>query len=308
MTSLFTIQSLTAEDTAIALGNTGLGIFPLIMIIAGSLPILYLGNKIATSDAKTFIDINFSTNILALKLFGSKKNLLYTFGVSAILGTITGLCEELSFRALGLPILARRFGEAGDPNILLGLLASSLVFGLAHWSIGGSWKDNAVVVPLQILTGFWFGILYVLSGFNLLVPAGVHAIYDAYTLIDAHRTSTSQLQYAQERSSSAKFLPIGQTDEGNMQERIIQNSRLIFYLADTSRDGILQLAEIRAAIQQLGYRPDDSLLVSLFKQADNNSDDALDLDEWNVFVELLRQQPAAAIMPAEKKQRLLGFR
>ncbi|EKX43293.1 hypothetical protein GUITHDRAFT_110708 [Guillardia theta CCMP2712] len=302
VTSLFTIQTLQYEDTITALGNAGVGILPLILIVLGSFPILFLGNKISTSESKAFIDINFSTNILALKLFGSKENIPFAFGVSSVLGAITGLCEELSFRALGLPILAKRLGEAGDPNVLLGLLASSLVFGLAHWSIGGSWKDNSVVVPLQILTGLWFGVLYILSGYNFLVrpsglpsvivPAGVHAIYDAYTLIDAHLASTSQLKYAQARSSSAKFLPIGPADASSTRERIQQNSRLIFYLADTSRDGILQLPEIRAAIQQLGYRPDETLLLSLFQQADRNQDGALDL----------------TIMPAEKKQRLLGFR
>uniref|UniRef100_A0A7S4NY07 CAAX prenyl protease 2/Lysostaphin resistance protein A-like domain-containing protein n=1 Tax=Guillardia theta TaxID=55529 RepID=A0A7S4NY07_GUITH len=194
VTSLFTIQTLQYEDTITALGNAGVGILPLILIVLGSFPILFLGNKISTSESKAFIDINFSTNILALKLFGSKENIPFAFGVSSVLGAITGLCEELSFRALGLPILAKRLGEAGDPNVLLGLLASSLVFGLAHWSIGGSWKDNSVVVPLQILTGLWFGVLYILSGYNFLVPAGVHAIYDAYTLIDAHLASTSQLK------------------------------------------------------------------------------------------------------------------
>ena len=80
VTSLFTIQTLQYEDTITALGNAGVGILPLILIVLGSFPILFLGNKISTSESKAFIDINFSTNILALKLFGSKENIPFAFG------------------------------------------------------------------------------------------------------------------------------------------------------------------------------------------------------------------------------------
>ena len=87
-----------------------------------------------------------------------------------------------------MPLTADRLGlDMSSPaGILAVLLISSISFGLGHWSFGGSTRDNLITSALQTCTGLYLGICYLAAGGNLLVPAVAHAIYDAFTLLEAH--------------------------------------------------------------------------------------------------------------------------
>lgn len=94
--------------------------------------------------------------------------LLYACGWLDLLylGLLAGITEEILFRGLLQPLLEAHWGW------LAGLLASNLVFALAHF-----------VTPLYALlaglTGLYLGLaLDFGAGRNLLTPVFIHALYD----------------------------------------------------------------------------------------------------------------------------------
>ena len=82
-------------------------------------------------------------------------------------GYISGMLEELAFRAILLRIFARMFGP------LTALLLSALCFGLAHLSYV-SWLDAVLIV---LNAGLAAGLLYMMTG-SLWTSVGMHIGYD----------------------------------------------------------------------------------------------------------------------------------
>ena len=80
---------------------------------------------------------------------------------------ISAVLEELAFRAILLRIFARIWG------VRIGLILSSILFGLAHFS-HGSWL---AVLAIVINGGIAMGLLYVITG-NLWMSIGMHLGYD----------------------------------------------------------------------------------------------------------------------------------
>ena len=62
-------------------------------------------------------DLNYSTDVLVLGLLGKDRNIVPATVVSCGISALTGVCEELSFRAVLLPILASRLGTGGVPDV-----------------------------------------------------------------------------------------------------------------------------------------------------------------------------------------------
>jgi uncharacterized protein len=86
----------------------------------------------------------------------------------AVLSLAAGVGEEVLFRGVIQPLLAHRFGPA------VGLIASSLLFGLVH-------AITPTYVVLAGLIGVYLGLLF-MAGDNLLIPIVVHALYDFLAL------------------------------------------------------------------------------------------------------------------------------
>lgn len=80
---------------------------------------------------------------------------------------IAPVAEEILFRGIALPVLARQFG----PWPALGL--SSLVFALVHFNLGAT-------PPLFVL-GLVFGLAYFYTG-SLTVPMVMHAIVNSVSI------------------------------------------------------------------------------------------------------------------------------
>jgi uncharacterized protein len=81
---------------------------------------------------------------------------------------LAGLGEELLFRGVLQPVLARWLGVAG------GLVVSNVLFGLLHPLI---WT----YIVLSFLLGLYLGALGLWSG-NLLVVIVAHGLYDFLAL------------------------------------------------------------------------------------------------------------------------------
>jgi len=87
--------------------------------------------------------------------------------------TTAGVCEETLFRGFLLQYL---HVVPWTLNLTLALFLSSLIFGLNHLYGGVSGVIGSA------LTGFLFGLLFILTG-NLLLPMIVHAILDLRMLV-----------------------------------------------------------------------------------------------------------------------------
>ncbi len=86
--------------------------------------------------------------------------------------TLAGLGEEMFFRGLLQDGLGTWIG--GTTGIVVGILVSALIFGLAHWI------TNTYAV-LTFFMGLYFSLLFLATG-NLLAPIIAHALYDYYVI------------------------------------------------------------------------------------------------------------------------------
>jgi membrane protease YdiL (CAAX protease family) len=90
-----------------------------------------------------------------------------------------GVYEEVLFRLLLLTAIRAVVGMVGLPGIpgsILALLASSVLFSLAHHAGPFGQAFELKVFVFRMLAGTYFGIIYLLRGFG--VTAGTHACYD----------------------------------------------------------------------------------------------------------------------------------
>ena len=91
----------------------------------------------------------------------------------AALSIFAGVGEELLFRGLIQEGLRQRIG--GDAGTYVGLAASAIVFGLAHYIT----RTYAI---LAAIVGVYLGLLLLVCD-NLLVPIATHAVYDFVALL-----------------------------------------------------------------------------------------------------------------------------
>jgi membrane protease YdiL (CAAX protease family) len=94
------------------------------------------------------------------------------FSVAAI-GIFPAVCEEILFRGVVLPSLARGLGAIGA------VLASALMFGLIHLDFASD-GPAFTRIPFAILVGVGLGLLRVRTG-SLLPPILGHAVLNTIT-------------------------------------------------------------------------------------------------------------------------------
>jgi membrane protease YdiL (CAAX protease family) len=90
-----------------------------------------------------------------------------------------GIYEELLFRLIllsGLWWLLRYFWTASWKSLATAMLASSLLFALAHYIGPGGEEVKGFSLVFRFLAGVFFGVVFVYRGFG--IAAGSHALYD----------------------------------------------------------------------------------------------------------------------------------
>ena len=92
-----------------------------------------------------------------------------------VISICAGVGEELLFRGWMMPWMSGGSEETWSLGTVVGLLGSSLAFGLVH-------PITKLYVVLASLMGVYFGLLVIFSG-NLLIAIVAHAVYDAVQLI-----------------------------------------------------------------------------------------------------------------------------
>jgi len=253
--------------------------------VAGALLLISVSRLVETAETPTVADLNLSTNMLVLRLFGDKPQPFTAFAVSSLLGSLTGLAEETTFRGEVLPQLANQF-----QSLPVGIALSTLLFAVLHVNPLGLLKgrqaalDAAVLVAYQLVTGSVFCGLFLLTH-NLAVPIISHAIFDGYVFLGTHLVVTTQMEYAQNQA----LMPVAadRVEAKWRRERgdeFLMECKETFYLADSNRDGVLSRQELRIALYSYGIRltPDESETVARTADADDSG--TIDFPEFLEFV------------------------
>ncbi len=98
-------------------------------------------------------------------------------GWIVIAWTTAGFGEEIIWRGFYMKQIARLFGEQYSSSWVIGLVLSSIGFGLAHFhqGLGGMLGGG--------FTGLVYGIFYLVSGRNLWVTIIAHGLTGTFTFI-----------------------------------------------------------------------------------------------------------------------------
>jgi membrane protease YdiL (CAAX protease family) len=101
-------------------------------------------------------------------------------GLRSVVGPLgAGIYEELLFRLILLSALwwlLRYFWTTSWKSLAAAVLASSLLFALAHYIGPGGEEVKGFSFVFRFLAGVFFGVIFVYRGFG--IAAGSHALYD----------------------------------------------------------------------------------------------------------------------------------
>ena len=138
---------------------------PAILVgVAASLPMLAGLAAIVKSRWGWCVSLRRVVDELVVPLFAG-----CSVGQLALLSLVAGFAEELLFRGL----IQAELGNWLSP--VIGLVAASLLFGLAH-------PITVAYAAVVTIAGFYLGGLWLWSG-NLLIPIVTHAVYDFVALV-----------------------------------------------------------------------------------------------------------------------------
>jgi len=253
-----------------------------------------------------------------LRLLG-KKSILATAAVVALgLGLVTGVVEELFFRGILIPRIYAT--PVGHEDLLVSSAVSSLIFGLGHVNFlailsnrkitsGASslalvgfcfplltppsslLPDTGVIFGLQTILGLYFAFLFtVLPEPNLIPPIVAHTLYDAYTLYSVHARLTGQSEYAASQLEKAPDLqddPRVLSAIAKYGESFVEDTRAVFYIMDTNRDGSVDRRELKVGLYAYGLDLDDKFEAT-FLRLDADASGSLDLAEFVDLIQDLR--------------------
>ena len=129
----------------------------------------YFNNKILPNSFYNYLQKQQEFNISLQEKFVGKSFLNFTFNIF-LLAVIPAIGEELFFRALIQKIFKGIF-----KNYILGIVITSLIFGLLHFQI-----DNLIAI---IFASIIFGFIYEKSE-NILLTIILHFCFNLFALIN----------------------------------------------------------------------------------------------------------------------------
>ena len=250
---------LTNGDGRALLSATQFDPTSLVVGAAGGLAVIAVGRFIEKSPNPLFAELNLSTNMLVLRLFGPKPQPILAGLVSLGVATLVALTEETVFRGVVTSRLAENLGA------LPGAGCAILLFALGHINPLALGKETLLLFALQVFTGTSFTLLAFATG-GLAAPIVAHCLYDWYTFYESHLAVTGQMEYS--------------VEEGGRDDALKREFRFI----DTNRDGKISPDELRIALFSFGIKTDDATAQATFAAADTDSSGDVSFDEFARFV------------------------
>lgn len=254
---------------------------------------------------RAFANVNFSTIVMSLTLFGRRSAPPPEFVpleqrgtqfvttqssdaalMSLYLSIVTGFCEETVFRRELPALLVQLTGG----NVSLALLGQALLFGLGHGNPGSPAAENAIVMGLQTFNGLGFGLLYVASGGDIVPCILAHALYDFVTFFKTWMDANGQIEY----SETMFRKPLPPDEERKLQQliraaaagknvdpRVYPTIKRLFYTFDFDKNESLSLSEVRKgiaymALERAGTPPPQEQVDALFRAVVQARDPTID--------------------------------
>jgi Type II CAAX prenyl endopeptidase Rce1-like len=239
--------------------------------------------------------VNFSTIVMVMTLFGRRRpppeeflppsyGSVQTFPITSpadaaiqsfLMSSVTGLCEETVFRQFVPSVIA---ATTGHPS--WAFVGQALLFGLGHSNPKSPPSENAIVVGLQVINGLGFGLVYLLSGGDIVPCVVAHAFYDFVTFFATWASANGQLEYAermyQEPLSIEQERQVQELLRGARQQRLdpklYRAIKRLFYTFDFDKNKTLSLSEVRKgvaymALERAGTPPPQQQVDQLFLAA-----------------------------------------
>ncbi|CAM9829399.1 unnamed protein product [Pylaiella littoralis] len=257
----------------------------------GALPIFLVSVLLEKSGVDFFRKIDQDTKLYVVQVFGAERNWPVVSSWALVLAANAGFFEELLFRGVIQQGLSGVIG--GVPALVI----TSLLFGLAHSPVPGASSFT------EACYGANFGLLYMMSGGNILVPSVAHVVYDLLTFLEVHQRATAQLkstlegklpQKQQERQNVASVVK-----KFNLSQKFVDMSYGIFQQLDLDKNGAIDLKELQLGLRTFGKFASAEETRQIMEQADLDSNNALTFDEW---VRLLAMNYSALLQPKAGKQ------
>ena len=278
--------------------------------LLGGLPLIAVSRQVESSELYLVSGLNLSTNMAVLRLLGSTPQPILALLLSLAISSLTGLVEETTFRGQILPALTNNVAHG---NLWIGAMLSTFVFAILHTNPAAllptfgtnnnnnnndAFVDNLVLLMFQFINGAWFTTLYVVSGYNLVIPIVAHTLYDTYTFYKTHMVDVAgQMEYARQQRQSKNInhginnnnnninnSPIEQKWINAKGNEFVDQATEAFYLMDTNRDGALSIKELKIALYSYGIRLSPTQWHQVKGSVDIDGSGDVDLDEFLEFM------------------------
>lgn len=282
-------------------------IFRLIQGCLASMPMIAVGHAIKNSDDRATSRLNFATTNMVLCLFGRRKSALNpnasayipVFFLSTFIAISSGISEEIIFRGY-IPTALSTMTH----SLHLALVGQAVLFASGHFSKDAQPGENKLNWSLQFFNGIWYGLLYLITGGDILPCVIAHILYDLRTLCDTWTRINDQLDYTHECSMKCigeeekKVAKQFQSKTGiTFDTETINFARHFFYAFDSDHAGSLSLPDCQRAVSYAfmndAIEPDTNAVKYLFENAnkqmynEENSREFHDRLDFADFVHLL---------------------
>jgi membrane protease YdiL (CAAX protease family) len=231
--------------------------------VLATVPMVAVGSMVENSGRRDASHVNFSTTNMVVCLFGrrqskrkDKQRLAATstptvLSLSFLIALFTGISEEFVFRGF-LPTAVFYLSH----SIIFSLLSQSVIFGLCHLHKNSTPIENKLVLCLQFVNGLWQGVVYLLTGGDLLPCIIAHMLYDMHVFVETWKQINDQMDWTalairQSLSESEeREIRLLQTDIGreNLSDDMLAFCRRFFHAFDYEHRGSLSLRDVQRAI------------------------------------------------------------
>jgi hypothetical protein len=171
-----------------------------------------------------------------------------------------------------------------------------------------------MVFGVQAVNGCWNGLVYLLSGGDLLPCVISHALYDSHVFVATWMRTNSQMDYTEEAfiqkveaDDEAEIRQIRQEAGPSLKDETLAHARLFFHSFDYDRQGALSKSDVKRAITyaflQDEKEPSEEQISDLYEQllehrreykGQEKVEDRLHLPEFIRMLLLLKATPEAS--------------
>jgi membrane protease YdiL (CAAX protease family) len=223
-----------------------------------TLPLIALGSLVEKSDTRDASRVNFSTTNMVISLFGRRKSPSepdatgspVAMFLSGAIALSTGISEEIVFRGY-IPMAIASLTD----SIPYALLGQAILFAFAHISPRSTSGENKVVGGLQFANGLWYGLVYLMSGGDILPCIMAHMLYDMHVLCETWCVINQQMDYTEQafqhhldEEEEQAVQRIQQQAGPSLNTETLNFARRFFYAFDYEHKGTLSLSDVQRAV------------------------------------------------------------